>query len=459
MSGTGFQIFSQALSIAVELLHAGLLAAFFRPFVPRGDRRRGTLLVFSLYLLIQLACGRAALPQGSLGLLAAALLTAAAGWTGLDRPLAFLLTLLYFNARVSSGLMLESLYFFLERWLPAPSQPLEAVFLRAAALVALFLLSHAALFAAMLYALRRRLQRRPVPLHRRELCYLALVPTAGVLFGQVISRLLIEVKDGALFQLYERHPAFLAVVPVLAALFYAGAYLSVAFQQGMAALREEQAAVCAGHQQAQAIRARIHEAEQSYAHIRRLKHEMRGHLTNIKGLAQSGEYAALTDYIARMDESMGGFELTLQTGNPVTDVIVNDIRRRSLDLGIRFQVEFHYPDPGAYDAFDVGIVLQNLLQNAVEACEKVNEGERFIVLTGKRKGRFFLIEVKNSFAGEVVFGQDGLPVTTKQEDAPMHGIGLTNVRREAEKYMGELEVKAVQREFSATVLLQERSMS
>ena len=73
------------------------------------------------------------------------------------------------------------------------------------------------------------------------------------------------------------------------------------------------------------------------------------------------------------------------------------------------------------------------------------------------KGRFFLIGVKNSFVGEVIFGQDGLPVTTKQEDAPMHGIGLANVRREAEKYMGELELKAVQREFSATVLLQERS--
>ena len=39
----------------------------------------------------------------------------------------------------------------------------------------------------------------------------------------------------------------------------------------------------------------------------------------------------------------------------------------------------------------------------------------------------------------------------------MHGIGLANVRREAEKYMGELELKAVQQEFSVTVLLQERS--
>ena len=180
-------------------------------------------------------------------------------------------------------------------------------------------------------------------------------------------------------------------------------------------------------------------------------------MTNIKVLAGQGEYASLEDYIARMDESISDFELTLQTGNPVTDVIVNDTRRRSLDLGIRFQADFHYRSPGAYDAFNVGIILQNLLQNALEACEKVSEGERFIVLTGKRKGRFFLIEVKNSFVGEVVFRQDGLPVTTKKEDVPMHSIGLSNVRREAEKYMGELELKTCQQIFSATVLLQEGS--
>ena len=458
MSETGFRIFNSAFSAGAELTYAVLLTAFFKPFIPsQGQKRRKRLTVFCIYIFLDIVCGRAALPQGSFGLILTVLLLAVSKWMDLEKPFAFLITLLYFNTRISSGLMVQSLYFIVERSLPFQLELPEAVYLRSAVLLALLLLSHAALFTAMLYALQHQLQKQPITLHRQELCYLSLVPTAGILFGQVISRLLIEFKDGVLLQLYERHPAFLAVVPVLALLFYAGAWLTIAFQQGMAALREEQATHYMEYQQTQAIRARIHEAEQFYTSIRGLKHEMRGHLTNIKGLAQSGEYASLEDYITKMDESMSGFELTLQTGNPVTDVIVNDVRRQSLTLGIRFQVELHYPDPGAYDAFDVGIILQNLLQNAVEACEKVGKGERFIVLTGKRKGRFFLIEVKNSFSGEVVFGQDGLPVTTKQEDVPMHGIGLANVRREAEKYMGELELKAVQQEFSATVLLQERS--
>ena len=458
MSEAEFQIFSKAFPLAVELIQAGLLAAFFHPFMSgQGRKWRKRFTVFSVYILFELICDQASLPQGSFGLLLTVGLLAVSQWIGLEKPPAFLLTLLYFNARISGGLMVQSLYFLVERSLPPILEPLEAVFLRAALLVAIFLLSHTVILAVMLYFLRRQMKKQPMALRRRELCYISLMPVAGILFGQVISRLMTEFKDGVFLQLYERHPAFLAVVPVLGALFYAGTYLTVAFQQGMTALQEERASWFAERQQAQAIRARIREAEQFYTRIRQWKHEMRGHLTNIRGLAQSGEYAGLERYIARMDESIRGFEVTLQTGNPVTDIIVSDTRRQCLTLGIRFQPRFHYPEQGTYDAFDVGIILQNLLQNAIEACEKVNGDRRFIVLTGKRKGRFFLIEVKNSFAGEVVFGQNGLPVTTKKEDVPMHGLGLSNVRREAEKYLGGLELKTDRQEFTASVLLQERS--
>ena len=459
MSEPGFQLFARVYPMAEELLYAACLALFFRPFMPEKGRWRGLLLIIAADLLAFLFCSSVTVPQGTFSLLLTVLMLtlSLSGALALKKRAVFLLTLLYWNVKNSSALIVESLDSVATRlWIAAANDP-AAIYLRSAVLLTLLLLSHAVLLSAMLSALQRKLRRRPLPLDIRELCCLSLAPAAGVLFGQIIASLLFEMKDGVLLQLYERHPAFLAVVPVLALLLYAGTYLTIAFQQSMAELREEQAVHYMEYRQAQAIRERIHEAERFYTRIRQLKHEMRGHLTNIRGLAQSGEYAGLEDYIARMDGSMSDFELTLQTGNPVTDVIVNDTRRRSLDLGARFQTDFHYPVQGAYDAFDVGIILQNLLQNALEACGKVQEGERFIVLTGKKQGRFFLIEVKNPFAGEVVFGQDGLPVTTKKEDIPMHGLGLSNVRREAEKYMGELELKTDRREFSATVLLQERS--
>ncbi len=195
--------------------------------------------------------------------------------------------------------------------------------------------------------------------------------------------------------------------------------------------------------------------ERFYAQIRGLKHEMRGHLTSLKGLASTGDYDSLVDYIGKIDNSISNFDMTFQTGNPVTDVIMSDAQRQSKDLGIHFQADFHYPIAGGYDAFDVGIILQNLLKNALEGCKKAGESTRFITISGKKKGRFFLIEVQNSLMGEVIFGQDGLPVSTKTEEASMHGIGLANVRRVAEKYMGDLEIKAENQKFDIVVLLQE----
>lgn len=459
MSETGFQIFHQAYAVGAELLYALCLTLFLCPFLgEREHRRKKGAAVFCVYLLTSLFLSRIAAPQGSFILVLLLFLTAASKALELGKHMAFLLGLLYWNAKISSGLMAESLFFIGEELVPAPTEPPEAVYLRTTVLLTLLLFSHLVLFIIMLYALLRRIKRRtPVPSGLLELCYMSLIPAAGILFGQMIAGLLYEIKDGQLLQLYERHPVFLAVVPLLALLFYTGGYLTILFQQEMAVLREEQAAAFVERRQVQAIRARIQEAEQFYSRIRRIRHETRGHLNNLKGMLHNGEYACAEDYILRMDESMGGFELTLRTGNPVTDVIVNDKRQQCEDQGIPFRTDFHYPDSGSFDAFDVGIVLQNLLQNALEACEKVSEGERFISLAGRRKGRFLLIEVKNSFAGDLVWGADGLPVTDKKTDVSMHGIGLSSVRRIAEKYMGEMEVCPENQVFRVTVMVQEKS--
>lgn len=451
MSEAGFELFNRAFPIVVELLYAVCLTLFLLPFL--GERRgQKAAAVLAGHLLISLVWDSFPAPQGTFSLTMAALLVVSARFLGLKKALAFLLGLLFWNTKIASAMTVESLFFAAERLLPQSMDPPEAVYLRTVFLLTLLFLSQFVVMGIMIIFLQRQIKKRQLPLHRRELCYLSIVPAAGVLFGQVISNLLVEVKDGILLELYERHPAFLAVVPAIALLFYAGSCFSISFQQSMDALREEREVLFVERQQSQAIRERINEMERFYAQVRGLKHEMRGHLTNLKGLARAGEYDSLDEYIAKMDDSIRAFEVPFQTGNPVMDVIIGDAAGQSRELGVRFQVDFHYPAAG-YDAFDVGIILQNLLQNALEACEKADESERFITLTGKKKGRFFLIEVKNSFMGEVIFGQDALPATTKG-DAVMHGIGLASVRRVAEKYMGEVEISTVKQEFIVTVMLQ-----
>ena len=57
----------------------------------------------------------------------------------------------------------------------------------------------------------------------------------------------------------------------------------------------------------------------------------------------SGSYEEMEQYIARMDESMYAFEMSVKTGNAVTDVIVNDKQKSAEKIGIWFRSDFVYP--------------------------------------------------------------------------------------------------------------------
>ena len=83
----------------------------------------------------------------------------------------------------------------------------------------------------------------------------------------------------------------------------------------------------------------------------------------------------------------------------MTDVIINDKWRQVEKAGIRFEADFQYR--GEIPEFDLGIILNNLLYNAIEACEKLKERERFIHLTFKQRKQLLLIHVENSFHGMV----------------------------------------------------------
>ncbi|MEY8423790.1 ATP-binding protein, partial [Lachnospiraceae bacterium 38-14] len=168
----------------------------------------------------------------------------------------------------------------------------------------------------------------------------------------------------------------------------------------------------------------------------------------------------IEDYVRRMDETMQELEYKYVTGNAVTDVIINDKCRRAEKAGIRFDADFRYG--GEIPVFDMGIILNNLLDNAIEACEKLETGKGFVRLSLKRKKQFLILYVENSFDGAVPISKGSpLPPTTKQSILPgiitEHGIGLENVRDIAERYFGGVNIKVKGDVFHVTVMLQQEN--
>lgn len=390
------------------------------------------------------------------------LLTLAAKYLGMERESALFMGVVFFCIRNLSSLAVASVNFYTGRHLVKGEEGVERVLRNAALNFCLVELLQLVLFSALMYMVARQLRKCRMGLHIRELCYLLLTPVTGILFVNILFRILIVTAGELSIQLYEQYPVLIGIVPVAAALFYAGILVTIISYQKMMGLQEEKERYFVEQQQVHAIQERMAEVEQFYDGIRRMKHEMKNHLTNIKGLLESGNYGGMGQYISRMDESMDAFEFSIKTGNAVTDVIVNDRQKAAEKQGIRFRSEFTYPESERYDAYDIGIIVNNLLQNALEACGKMLQGDRYIFISSRQKRKFFLIEVRNPFEGGIIMDADtNLPISTKEKEpfgrqGSMHGIGLSNVKREAEKYMGDVDIRVKKNEFSVTVMLQER---
>lgn len=457
--------FSLILDIAVRieiLLYAVCLTVFFYPFMA-GKKEQGksrlkkVLMVFLIYTIMYFVNMATSVYGWLCMIIVLILLVASSKFLDMDREFTFFGGVIFFCIRNLSVLMMRSISYFLDKYLVRKAETVENVFRNATLNYIFVAVLQIILFIVMLYVVLRLLKKKTMKLHIKELCYLLLIPITGILFVNIIFKILLIVNENLVFQLYEQFPVFLWIVPMVAALFYAAILITIVSYQKMIGLQEEKEKYFVEQQQVHAIQERMEEVEQFYHGIRQMKHEMKNHLTNIKGLVRNGSYEDIEQYIDQMDESMNVFELTIKTGNTVTDVIVNDKQKAADKQGIQFQSEFSYPKSEGYNAYDIGVIINNLLQNALEACENMAEGKKYIYLSGRQKKKFYLINVKNSFEGEVTFDtKTNLPLSTKGKDISLHGIGLSNVKREVDKYMGDVDIKAKKNEFSVTVLLQER---
>ena len=319
--------------------------------------------------------------------------------------------------------------------------------------------SYSVLLATMTLILYR-LMKDVTIMAWQDVILLSILNFVGSMITKIIVGLLTVKIDDELFILFDEKPNLLWKMPLVAVLIFAGEAALIYFWQRYRILLAERQKHFIEEQQVKAMKKRLEEAENFYGSIRKVRHEMKNHMANIKGLAGAGEYGEIEDYVRRMDETMQELEYKYVTGNAVTDVIINDKCRRAEKAGIRFDADFRYG--GEIPVFDMGIILNNLLDNAIEACEKLETGKGFVRLSLKRKKQFLILYVENSFDGAVPISKGSpLPPTTKQSILPgiitEHGIGLENVRDIAERYFGGVNIKVKGDVFHVTVMLQQEN--
>ncbi|MCR4568485.1 MAG: GHKL domain-containing protein [Pseudobutyrivibrio sp.] len=198
------------------------------------------------------------------------------------------------------------------------------------------------------------------------------------------------------------------------------------------------------------------EQESMYNELRRYRHDMKNHLTSLRGLIESGDNSVAKKYVERLlsDVVMHKNGEIAQTGNIVIDSLVNSKYAIAVDSGISFNANLFIPNKMMFKNEHLVIILGNLLDNAIEACQYRKEESKYIKLDMSYEKNMLHICVKNSGSGIKHKVIDGLIQTTKK-DRVNHGMGLMSVKKAAQVYEGELLLKDKEQEFVAMVILYE----
>jgi len=118
---------------------------------------------------------------------------------------------------------------------------------------------------------------------------------------------------------------------------------------------------------------------------------------------------------------------------------------------INLITELNLPDDLGINDLDLCVILGNCLENAIEACSKINTNEpRFIhIKTTVTKGHL-LIKIDNSFNGHVQRQNDGFFSSKSGTD---HGIGLASAKSLTAKYHGHFSISFDQQVFKVSISL------
>ena len=247
-------------------------------------------------------------------------------------------------------------------------------------------------------------------------------------------------KGNILF--YNDIPYMRLVIVIICCLMILTIYSAIVVFQQQLARREDIRITALQEAHIRQLSSEINNLNGFYSELRSLRHDMNNHIENLSALFLSNAPThEIKDYIDRMRDTADTITLSYSTGNPVSDIILHRKKTAADAEEILFECDFVFPEGSNLDAYDVGVILDNALDNALTAVSNASPDTHhlFISIRSYRKGHLYFIEVKNPFSQEIIIDpKTNLPATSKSDTAH-HGLGLAAICRIAEKYHGSAQ--------------------
>lgn len=185
--------------------------------------------------------------------------------------------------------------------------------------------------------------------------------------------------------------------------------------------------------------------------MREWRHDLKSQLHTVAYLMNKGNYEDAIRFVNSLYGSTEKELSSINIGNPVLGVVIAMRKKRAEQSGIRFYYQTMWCVDVKLNDAELAALLGNLLDNAVEACERIqNCSDRFIHLTIAPCREMMKITVENSFDGRIQ-KKNGKFISLKEKAG--HGIGTIRVKKLVESCGGYLEYQIDETVFRVHILL------
>lgn len=185
--------------------------------------------------------------------------------------------------------------------------------------------------------------------------------------------------------------------------------------------------------------------------LRQWKHDFHHHTQAMQMLLANEQYSELEIYLAQLNSDFTNLTSMVSTGHPTLDAILSSKILIAKSNGITVEETIFLPDKLSIPQTDLCVIIGNLLDNAIEACNKPNlEQPPYINITIRIHKGMLYFKVINSSNGVYIFDKKNLLSTKKQ---PEHGYGFKNINEIVEKYGGFLSYEPQSNSFAATIMI------
>ena len=195
-------------------------------------------------------------------------------------------------------------------------------------------------------------------------------------------------------------------------------------------------------QEKHALQTKVKILEERYQEMlksRKVVHDMKNHILALKKYDQEQNWSGLHEYLNELSDDMLEYNFHVWTGNHMLDMILNQKRKDAQNQNTVIQIDTEVFSTLPFTDREIISLFGNLLDNALEACEKINDKERWIKIKIKKKNLLLYIEIANAL--EEMPKQIQKEFVSNKKDNGLHGYGMKNIQDIVKKYDGLFQYK------------------